>query len=345
MLSGFLTTMSQDPILRKVKLIAEPWDVGAGGYQVGEFPPLWSEWNDKYRDTMRDWWRGETGVGDLGWRMSGSADLYSSEGRKPYSSVNFVTAHDGFTLRDLVSYQGKHNEANGEDNRDGNSHNRAWNSGAEGATGNNEINQLRLRRIRDFLTTMLLASGTPMIVAGDEFGRTQHGNNNAYCQDSDISWIDWDLANWQRDLFEFTRTLMRIRKEHRVFRQRYFFQGAPVHEGGPEDLAWFSTDGKLMDTSEWNAADTRAIGMYLAGKLRSRTWDGRPQRDSSFLLLMNAGHDSVDFVLPDPPYGKLYRVILDTTQAIPTPAPQENQSGDTLTIEAFGAILLEVTKH
>ena len=345
MLSAFLTTMSQDPVLRQVKLIAEPWDVGSGGYQVGEFPPLWTEWNDKYRDCMRDWWRSDVGVGELGWRMSGSADLYSSEGRRPYSSINFVTAHDGFTLRDLVTYQEKHNEANGEDNRDGNDHNRAWNSGVEGETEDAAIVDLRRRRIRDLLTTLLLASGTPMLVAGDEMGRTQQGNNNAYCQDSEISWIDWDLEDWQRELLEFTRTLLTIRREHRVFRQRYFFQGAPVREGGPEDLAWFSPDGQLTSADAWSSPDTRAIGMYLAGNLRSRTSDGRPQHDSSFLLLMNAGFDGVDFTLPGRPYGQLYRSILDTSDAIPVLAQTEDRAGDVLHVPAFGANLLEVTKH
>ncbi len=345
MLSAFLTTMSQDPVLRKVKLIAEPWDIGSGGYQVGEFPPLWTEWNDKYRDCLRDWWRSDIGVGELGWRMSGSADLYSSEGRSPYSSINFVTAHDGYTLRDLVTYQEKHNEANGEDNRDGNDHNRSWNSGVEGETDDPGIVELRKRRIRDLLATLLLASGTPMLVAGDEMGRTQGGNNNAYCQDSDISWIDWDLADWQRDLFEFTRTLLTIRREHGVFRQRYFFEGEPVREGGPEDLAWFSPNGQLTTGEIWSDTGTRAIGMYLAGNLRSRTSDGRPQHDSSFLLLMNAGHESVDFTLPGRPYGQLYRSILSTSDAVPVLAQIENHEGEVLTLPSFGANLLEVTKH
>lgn len=345
MLSAFLITISQDPVLRKVKLIAEPWDIGSGGYQVGEFPPLWTEWNDKYRDCLRDWWRSEAGVGELGWRLSGSADLYSSEGRRPFSSINFVTAHDGFTMRDLVTYQEKHNEANGEDNRDGNDSNRAWNSGVEGETDDPEIVSLRLRRIRDLMTTLLLASGTPMIVAGDEMGRTQRGNNNAYCQDSDISWIDWDLQDWQRDLLEFTRTLLTIRRDHKVFRQRYFFQGEPVREGGPEDLAWFGPDGQLLSGEAWSDPGTRAIGMYLAGNLRSRTSDGRPQHDSSFLLILNAGHEPVEFEIPGRPYGQLYRSILDTNDAVPLLSHHENQAGEVLTIPDFSAVLLEVTKH
>jgi len=344
-LSGFLTTISQDPVLRRVKLIAEPWDVGSGGYQVGEFPPLWTEWNDKFRDCLREYWRGTTGVGELGWRLSGSADLYSSEGRRPYASINFITAHDGFTLRDLVSYQDKHNEANGEDNRDGNNNNIAWNSGVEGPTEDLEIVQLRLRRIRNMLTTLLLASGTPMLVAGDELGRTQRGNNNAYCQDSDISWVDWNLEDWQRDLIEFTRTLLSLRREHGVFRQRYFFHGQPVLEGGPEDLAWIGTNGELMPDDQWHDGHTRCIGMFLAGNLRSRTYDGRPKRDSSFLLLLNAAGNSVEFTLPGKPYGSRYRRQLDTAEAVPNRAADENHAGDVIHIPPFGAILFEVSKR
>jgi glycogen operon protein len=244
-----------------------------------------------------------------------------------------------------VTFQEKHNEANGEDNRDGNDSNRAWNSGIEGETDDVSIVSLRQRRIRDLMTTLLLASGTPMIVAGDEMGRTQRGNNNAYCQDSDISWIDWDLQDWQRDLLEFTRTLLTIRRDHKVFRQRYFFQGEPVREGGPEDLAWFGTDGQLLSAEAWSDPGTRAIGMYLAGNLRSRTSDGRPQHDSSFLLVLNSGHESVDFELPARPYGQLYRSILDTNDAVPLIGHHENQAGDVLNVPEFSAVLLEVTKH
>ncbi len=345
MLSAFLTTISQDPILRRVKLIAEPWDVGSGGYQVGEFPPLWTEWNDKYRDCLRDFWRGEAGVGELGWRLSGSADLYASEGRRPYSSINFVTAHDGFTMRDLVTYNNKHNAANGEDNRDGNDNNRSWNSGAEGETDDEAITDLRLRRIRDLMTTLVLASGTPMLVAGDELGRTQGGNNNAYCQDNEISWIDWNLADWQRDLLQFTRTLLAIRRDHKVFRQRYFFHGRPVHEGGPEDLAWFDIDGELMPDSDWNADGTRSIGMFLAGNLRSRTRDGRPQSDSSFMMLINAADSDVDFTLPGKPYGQRYQQLLSTTESIPTLARNEPLAHEAVTVAAFSCTLLEVTQR
>ncbi len=344
-LSGFLTTIAQDPVLRNVKLIAEPWDVGSGGYQVGEFPPLWTEWNDKYRDCLRDYWRGVTGVGELGWRLSGSADLYSSEGRRPFSSINFITAHDGYTLRDLVTYEQKHNEANGEDNADGNNHNRSWNSGVEGETDDPDINALRHRRIRDMLTTLLLASGTPMLVAGDEMGRTQGGNNNAYCQDTEISWIDWELQGWQRDLFEFTRTLLQLRRNHPVFRQRYFFHGTPVQEGGPEDLAWINADGTPMSGEKWHDGHTRCIGMYLSGTLRNRSRDGRPKNDSSFLLLLNAAANSVDFTLPGEPYGTHYRRQLDTSESIPNRAVDENHPGDVICLPPFGAVLFEVTGH
>ncbi|MEI6623131.1 MAG: glycogen debranching enzyme GlgX, partial [Actinomycetes bacterium] len=302
---------------------------------------LWTEWNDKYRDSMRDFWRGETGLGELGWRLSGSADLYSDDNRRPSSSVNFVTAHDGFTLRDLVSYNSKHNEANQEDNRDGNDSNRSWNSGVEGDTDDPAINALRRRRIRDLLTTLLLASGTPMLVAGDEMGRTQHGNNNAYCQDSPIAWIDWNLAPWQEDLLGFTRKLMELRLDHPVFRQHYFFEGEPTHEGGAEDLAWFGTDGLLLAADRWNDGNIKAVGMFLSGNLRSRTRDGKPQHDSSFLLLINGAHNSVSFALPGSPYGQSFEQILNTEDEVAT-AATAFAPGQQVLVPAFGAILFEV---
>jgi len=352
MLGSFLTTIEQDPVLRRIKLIAEPWDVGAGGYQVGEFPPLWTEWNDKYRDCLRDFWRSAAGVGELGWRMSGSADLYSSEGRHPYSSINFITAHDGFTLRDLVTYQEKHNEANLENNADGNDNNRAWNSGTEGETDDAAIVDLRRRRIRSMLTCLVLSTGTPMIVAGDEFGRTQRGNNNAYCQDDPISWIDWELEPWQDELFDFARRLLRIRNEHPTFRQRYFFDGRPVSEGGPEDLAWFGPDGTLLSDEAWHSGETRSLGMFLAGAPLS---DSNPTgHDSSFLLLLNAAMEPVEFRLPDPPYGRRYRVILDGATGriaddVPADSPKPGRpdltGGDSLTVADFSCLLLEITER
>ena len=345
MLGSFLTTIEQDPVLRHVKLIAEPWDVGAGGYQVGEFPPLWTEWNDKFRDCLRDFWRGTTGVGELGWRMSGSADLYSSEGRRPFSSINFITAHDGFTMRDLVTYQDKHNEANREHNSDGNNNNRSWNSGAEGETDDEAVNELRRRRIRDMLAALLLSTGTPMLVAGDEMGRTQHGNNNAYCQDNEISWVDWNLDPWQRELLEFTRKLIHIRSDHRSFRQRYFFDGRPVREGGPEDLAWFGPDGELLSDDEWHSPDTRAIGMFVAGDGHRAPMHRLSQQDSPFLLLMNAQTQDASFTLPGAPYGVSYQIILDTGQDRISDENAQLVRGDALVVGGYCSVLLEITRR
>ncbi len=315
MLGSFMTTIAQDPVLREVKLIAEPWDVGPGGYQVGEFPPQWTEWNGKYRDCMRDFWRGEAGVGELGWRLTGSADLYTSEGRRPYASINFITAHDGFTMHDLVAYNDKHNEANLEDNRDGTNDNRSWNSGAEGPTDDQAVLDLRGRRLRSMLATLILSTGVPMILAGDEFGRSQGGNNNAYCQDNEISWIDWDLTDWQRELLDFSTTVLALRRDHRTLRQRFFFAGRAPEPGDPEDLAWFSPSGAPMSGHEWNDGSTRCIGMYLSGELKGRTPDGKPHTDSPFLLMLNATEQDVDFHLPGPPYGEVYSVVVDTAQS------------------------------
>ncbi len=343
LIGSFLGAIGQDPVLRNVKLIAEPWDVGAGGYLVGQFPNTWAEWNDKYRDCMRDFWRGMGTASEFGRRMSGSADLYEFANRQPYCSVNFVTAHDGFTLRDLVSYQDKHNEANGEDNADGNDDNRAWNSGAEGETADEAVNALRRRRIRSLLTTLVLAGGTPMLVAGDEFGRTQHGNNNAYCQDNEISWLDWNHEPWQQDLREFTKALLALRRDHVVFRQKRFANGEPVSDDGPMDLAWFGTHGQILTADEWNDPSTKSIGVYLSGHLRTRDLAGEPHRDQSFLLLLNADHETVDFTLPEPPYGARYRVRLHTDEAQvrgTEDAPLE--SGESITVHDFAGVLLEV---
>ena len=305
MLGNFMTTIQQDPVLRRVKLIAEPWDVGPGGYQVGEFPPLWTEWNGKYRDCVRDYWRGAAGIGELGWRLTGSADLYASEGRRPFASINFVTAHDGFTMRDLVSYDHKHNEANLEGNRDGTDDNRSMNFGVEGETDDETVNDLRQRQIRNLMATLLLSTGVPMLTAGDEFGRTQSGNNNAYCQDNEISWLDWDWEPWQQDLHTFTKSLVRLRHDHPAFRQRYFFDGRPIHEGGPKDLAWISPTGYELTVEDWNSTTARALGMFIAGV------DG----GSSFLVLMHAGNEDIPFALPGAPYGTKYHRVIDTVMA------------------------------
>jgi isoamylase len=344
MLGGFLSTIQQDPLLSQVKLIAEPWDVGVGGYQVGEFPPLWSEWNDKYRDQMRDFWRGAGGgVRELGYRLSGSSDLYGDDGRRPSASVNFVTAHDGFTLRDLVSYDRKHNEANGEGNRDGNDSNHSWNHGVEGETDDPQVLAARRRTMRNLLTTLLLATGTPMLQAGDEMGRTQGGNNNAYCRDDETSWVDWALADWQRDLLEWARTLLALRRAHPVFRHRHYLEGRPAYEGGPKDLAWLRPDGHELEDRDWFASDTVTLGMYLSGDgLRSRTWEGQRVRDDSFLLVVHAGAAEVGFTLPGEPYGAAWLTVLDTALDRP-PAPGQgvaHEPGDRLLLAPRSAVLL-----
>ena len=342
MLGSFLTTVQQDPVLRNVKLIAEPWDVGAGGYQVGEFPPLWTEWNDKYRDCIRDYWRGATGVGELGWRLSGSADLYASEGRRPFASINFITAHDGFTMRDLVTYDHKHNEANGEDNRDGNDNNRSYNMGVEGETTDPQINRSRHRQIRNLFATLLLSSGVPMITMGDELGRTQDGNNNAYCQDNDISWVDWHLEPWQEDLLAFARRVVNLRREHPVFRQRYYFRGDAVTDTGQKDLAWIGPDGKEFSPEEWNSGHTRTIGMFLSGTLRGRDKWGRAIEDNSYLILLHAGAEHRPFVLPGPPCGETYRRVLDTTDEHETPTMTNEPQGATIMMAPRSLVVYEV---
>ncbi|MDP4013191.1 MAG: glycogen debranching protein GlgX [Candidatus Nanopelagicales bacterium] len=342
MLGAFLATVQQDPVLREVKLIAEPWDIGAGGYQVGEFPPLWTEWNDKYRDCIRDFWRGQVGAGELGWRLTGSADLYLSEGRRPFASINFVTAHDGFTMRDLVTYEQKHNEANGEDNRDGNNDNRSGNYGAEGETDDPETNRIRHSQVRNLFATLLLSTGVPMITMGDELGRTQGGNNNAYCQDNEISWMAWDLADWQKDLLRFASSVVKLRRDHPVFRQRYFFRGRAVTDEGQKDLAWIGPHGQEMSDDEWNDSGTRTVGMFLSGALRSRDHWGRPVLDSSFLTLLHAGDEPVDFVLPGQPCGQRYRRVVDTSCEEPEPEPRVQQAADTVSMRPRTLMVFEV---
>jgi len=314
-LGAFFDIICQDPVLNRVKLIAEPWDLGAGGYQVGNFPGGWAEWNDKYRDTMRAYWKGDGGViGEFAMRLTGSSDLYGRGGRSPNASINFVTAHDGFTLADLVSYNDKHNEANGEDNRDGNNNNLSWNSGVEGETDDAAINALRAQRRRNFLATLLLSQGVPMISAGDEMGRTQRGNNNAYCQDNEISWLDWSLTTERTRLLEFTRRMIALRRAHPVFRRRDFFQGRPIHGGGVKDIVWFKPDGTEMNDEEWNLHFTRSIGVLLAGQgLTETDQRGRPVADRDFLLLFNAHHEEIAFSLPDHAAARRWLTVLDTT--------------------------------
>ncbi|MCK7626692.1 glycogen debranching protein GlgX [Streptomyces sp. RS10V-4] len=326
MLSPFLAVIAQDPVLRRVKLIAEPWDVGSGGYQVGAFPPLWTEWNDRYRDTVRDFWRGAAhDVRDLGYRLSGSSDLYAWGGRRPYASVNFITAHDGFTLRDLVSYEHKRNEANGEDNRDGTHDNRSWNCGAEGETGDPDVTALRRRQLRNLLATLLLSTGVPMLVAGDEMGRTQHGNNNAYCQDNATGWLDWSLLadpHW-RALAEHTARLIALRRAHPVLRRRAFFSGRPQHRGGLRDLAWFGPDGTEMTERDWYTPGA-TLAMYLSGNdIPQRDERGVRVTDDSFLAVLHAGAGPRTVVLPGLPWAGGYDLLVDTSDDTAADAPDD----------------------
>ncbi len=309
-LSTFFDIIHQDPIISQVKLIAEPWDIGEGGYQVGNFPSLWSEWNGKYRDSVRDFWRGEpSSMGEIGFRLTGSSDLYQSDGRKPMASVNFVTAHDGFTLRDLVSYNDKHNDANGEGNADGESHNRSWNCGAEGPTDDPDVLALRARQQRNLLTTLLLSQGVPMLLGGDEIGRTQEGNNNVYCQDNPVAWYDWDDID--ADLLDFTVRLVELRREHPIFRRRRWFQGQAVRL--VPDLAWYTADGVEMTDDDW-AAGTAVLAVFVNGDaIPRRDERGRPVLDDSFLMLLNAGHEDVEWRLPEELVDG-WQLVLDTGQ-------------------------------
>jgi glycogen operon protein len=311
-LSAFFDLIQQDPIVSQVKLIAEPWDIGEGGYQVGNFPPLWSEWNGKYRDCVRDFARGtDQTLAEFAYRFTGSSDLYQGTARRPYASVNFITAHDGFTMRDLVSYNDKHNEANGEDNRDGESLNRSWNCGVEGPTDDEGVNALRRRQTRNFLTMLFLSQGVPMLLGGDEMGRTQGGNNNAYCQDSEISWYDWCKVD--QPLLEFTRRLIQFRQRHPVFCRRRWFQGRPIHGSGVSDIGWFTPSGSEMSEDDWRAGFAKSLGVFLNGDAIP-TPDERGQRvaDDSFYITFNAHHEPVRFMLPAAPWGNRWGEVLDT---------------------------------
>jgi glycogen operon protein len=337
-LSAFFDIVHQDPTLSGIKLIAEPWDLGQGGYQVGNFPVRWCEWNGKYRDTVRDYWRGEGGtLGEFAGRFTGSADLYEDDGRRPYASVNFVTAHDGFTLRDLVSFNEKHNEANGENNNDGESHNRSWNCGIEGPTDDPAVNALRARQQRNFLATLFLSQGIPMLLGGDEMGRTQRGNNNAYCQDNEISWFDW--SNVDESLLEYTRRLIRIQAEHPVFRRRRWFKGRPVRGDGASDIAWLRPDGEPMNDADWQEPHAKSFGVFLNGDaLRELDEDGQPVHDDSFLLLFNAHDGVVPFLIPSDPFGKVWSLILNS--AAEPGHDSRVSAGDVLELEGRTIVLL-----
>jgi glycogen operon protein len=312
-LSAFFDTIHQDPVLSQVKLIAEPWDVGPGGYQVGNFPALWTEWNGLYRDCIRDFWRGQSTVAELARRFTGSSDLYQSDGRRPFASINFVTAHDGFTLADLVSYDAKHNEANGEENRDGTDDNRSWNHGVEGPTDVPEIVALRARQVRNFLTTLFLSQGVPMLLGGDELGRTQRGNNNAYCQDNEISWFEWDLDEPHRRLLEFVQRVIRLRNAHPVFRQAQFLTGESHVGSGLPDSWWFRTDGRKMTRRDWGDDGLRTIGLFLnGGEIVTRTSTGEEVHDDSFVVLVNSAAERASFLLPPRRFGTRWTVELST---------------------------------
>jgi glycogen operon protein len=321
-LSGFFTVVRQDPVLNRVKLIAEPWDVGHGGYQVGNFPTGWAEWNDRYRNGMRAYWKGDGGaIGEFARRLTGSSDLYGRSGKRPHASINFITAHDGFTLHDLVSYNEKHNEANGEDNRDGHNENLSWNCGAEGATDDPAVRALREQQKRNFLATLLLSQGVPMLLAGDELGHTQNGNNNAYCQDNELSWIDWTPTPERERLLDFVRVMILMRRSHRVFRRRDFFQGRPLHGSGVKDIQWLKADGGEMSDDEWEHEHARCLGVYLAGGALGETDRfGRALKDDDFLVLFNAHHEPIQFSVPRLGDGPWHTVFDTSRDALGAPA-------------------------
>jgi isoamylase len=341
-LSAFFDLVQQDPVVSRVKLIAEPWDVGEGGYQVGNFPPLWTEWNGKYRDTVRDFWRGEPAtLAEFASRLTGSSDLYESDGRRPYASVNFVTAHDGFTLNDLVSYNDKHNEANGENNNDGESHNRSWNHGAEGPTDDHDVVELRERQKRNFVTTLLLSQGIPMLLGGDELGRTQGGNNNAYCQDNEISWYDWDAAREHDVLLDFTKRVSALRHAHPVFRRRRFFQGRPLRGSDVADIGWFTPDGSTMGDDDWESGFAKSVMVYLNGEAIPEP-DARGERivDDSFFLLFNAHSEPIEFTIPEGEYGESFEVVVDTAQPLPGVEERRAKPGAPFAVEARSVVVL-----
>jgi isoamylase len=344
-LSTFFDLVQQDPVVSQVKLIAEPWDVGEGGYQVGRFPPLWTEWNGKYRDAVRDFWRGRPStVPEFASRLTGSSDLYANSGRRPVASINFMTCHDGFTLDDLVSYNGKHNEANGESNRDGADDNRSWNCGAEGPSDDRAVSELRARQRRNFLVTLFLSQGVPMLLAGDEMGRTQGGNNNAYCQDSYVSWLDWGLAAAEQDLLQFTETLAGLRRDHPVFRRRRFFTGQ-VPGGEKGDIAWLTPAGGVMTDADWDASYAKSLAVYLNGDAISEP-DPRGGKitDDSFLLLFNAHSNPLTFTLPEASYAPGWDVVIDTARKSPAGSGTARLPKDEIEVRDRAVVVLRSTR-
>jgi isoamylase len=339
-LSAFFDIIQQDPVISQVKLIAEPWDLGDGGYQVGNFPPLWSEWNGRFRDCVRDFWRGQDEtLAEFAFRFTGSSDLYETTGRRPYASINFVTAHDGFTLADLVSYNEKHNEANLEDNRDGENHNRSWNCGEEGSTEKPEVLERRAKQRRNFLTTLLLSQGVPMLLGGDEIGRTQGGNNNAYCQDNEIAWFDWEHVD--EEALEFTHQLIAFRKEHPIFRRRRWFQGRRINGTEMRDIAWFTPDGKIMSEENWQKGYAKSLMVFLNGEAIPGFDDrGEAITDDSFLVLINAHYEPLTFTLPDDQYGAVWTKVFDTLTGDWGGGETEHAQGAELEVAARSLVLL-----
>jgi glycogen operon protein len=342
-LSAFFDLVHQDPVVSQVKLIAEPWDIGDGGYQVGNFPSLWTEWNGKYRDEVRDFWRGENAViGEFASRITGSSDLYQHSGRRPVASINFVTAHDGFTLDDLVSYNEKHNEANGEGNNDGESHNRSWNCGVEGATDDRGILALRAQQRRNFIATLMLSQGVPMLLHGDELGRSQGGNNNGYCQDSPLTWIDWGKVD--EGLLEFTKLVTKLRTDHPTFRRRRFLSGRPVGraEGDPvPDVAWLTPGGEPMDGDDWDAGFAKSLAMYLNGNgIRETDERGEPVSDDCFYLAFNASEETIEFTLPSSDYAEGWTVVVDTAE-LGDVEPLQVKAGEKVTLQPRSTTVLQ----
>ena len=343
---AFFKAIQQDPVLSQVKLIVEPWDVGDGGYQVGNFPAPFSEWNGKFRDAMRSFWRGDEGfIGEVAYRLTGSPDLYQHDGRRPYASVNFITSHDGYTLNDLVSYNDKHNEANGDENHDGDSHNRSWNCGIEGPTDDPNIDSLRRRQQRNFLTMLFLSQGVPMLLGGDEFGRTQKGNNNAYCQDNEISWLNWQRNEKQNRLFEFTKKLIEFRREHAVFRRPKFFQGRRVRGGEIKDVMWFNPGGNEMSDEEWNSPFVRCLGMLISGDAVDLVdAQGEPVRDDTFLLLINAHQEPIPFVLPGEEHLEWEQILETTNEDGFLKEPKKFSSGDDVDLKGRATYLFKLSR-
>jgi isoamylase len=344
-LSSFFDIMQQDPVISQVKLIAEPWDVGEGGYQVGNFPPQWAEWNGKYRDCTRDFWRGEDQtLSEFCYRFAGSSDLYETTGRRPYASINFITAHDGFCLEDLVSYNDKHNDANGENNQDGENHNRSWNCGAEGSSDDPEVLKLRTKQKRNFLTTLFLSQGVPMLLGGDEMGRTQDGNNNTYCQDNEISWYNWEKMD--KGLLEFTRQLIQFRKDHPSFRQRGWFLGRPIKGTDRHDIAWFAADGNEMSEENWSQGFAKSIGVLINGKaIAAPDLRGNPVEDDIFYVIFNAHYEPLSFVLPAAKKGESWEKVFDTSRAGFVDDQDKLSDGKALVVDGRSVVVLSLVEE